>query len=112
MTDPTPIPPEVSPTPVVQTTTVSTATGPTPPVPDDKIRREVARETLLSEGVVILAVLYLLFFKSGDLNKEQIAAVFSLIGTIIGYKARDTGTVIGYLFGSSSGSTLKSAQGK
>lgn len=106
---------EVNPAaPVTETTTVATtkSSGPPPAAPDDKIRREVARETLFSEGIVILAVLYLLFFKSMDLNKEQIAAVFSLIGTIVGYKARDTGTVIGYLFGSSSGSTLKSSQGK
>jgi len=94
-----------------ETTTTSGDTSPipSPPVADDAIRKQVAWAVISSDSSTCILVLILLFKYGGALSKDVLAIVATIIGTIIGYRARDTGTVIGYLFGSSSGSTAKSA---
>ena len=78
-------------------------------VADDSIRWYVAWAVIFNDGITCLAVLFVLFYYGGTLSKDVLAIASTIIGSIIGYRARDTGTVIGYLFGSSSGSTAKSA---
>lgn len=80
-----------------------------PIVADDAIRRQVAWAVIFNDGITAIAVLFLLFWFGGTLSKDVLVIVATMVGTIVGYRARDTGTVIGYLFGSSSGSTAKSA---
>ena len=85
---------------------------PTPPpaiVADDLIRSRIAWAVIFNDGITCLAVMYFLFSLGGALPKDVLAIISTIVGGIVGYRARDTGTVIGYLFGSSSGSTAKSA---
>jgi hypothetical protein len=78
-------------------------------VADDAIRTQIGRAIVASDAITCLVILVLLFRYGATLEKDVLAIVATIIGSIIGYRARDTGTVIGYLFGSSSGSTAKSA---
>lgn len=68
---------------------------------------------LASYALVILLTLfgaYLLLVKGGikDMDAGLVAAVFSLVGAIIGYIASDAKQVVGYYYGSSRGSNDKS----
>ena len=78
-------------------------------VADDAIRKQVAWEVIASDSITCLVVLVALFKYGNLLSKDILPIAATIIGSIVGYRARDTGTVIGYLFGSSSGSTAKSA---
>jgi hypothetical protein len=109
----------LKPKPTVEKTTetketVKTIGEPPPPPPpavvaDDGIRRELARELLLYDFGITALCLWLLFFHSALLPTGMLPFVTGLIGTIVGYRAADTKTVVQYDFGSSSGSTAKSA---
>lgn len=68
---------------------------------------------LVSYALVILLTLlgaYWLLVKGGikDMDAGLVAAVFSLVGAIIGYIASDAKQVVSYYFGSSRGSNDKS----
>jgi hypothetical protein len=80
-----------------------------PVVADDAIRKQVAWEVIASDAITCIVVLVALFKYGSLLSKDILPIAATIIGSIVGYRARDTGTVIGYLFGSSSGSTAKSA---
>jgi hypothetical protein len=107
------------PKPTLETTTethkvekVTGEPGQLPPpavIADDAIRKEIARYVIFSDTITCLAILFFLFRYGNDLGKDVLAIIATIVGAIIGYRARDTGTVIGYEFGSSSGSTAKSA---
>ena len=115
-------PEATAPPSTAQTTTktekVEVITGPPvqPPPPqvvaDDAIRTELARYTIASDFFTCIAILVLLFVYGNSLSKDVLAIIGTIIGSIIGYRARDTATVMGYEFGSSSGSTAKSAAAK
>lgn len=105
--------PKVTTTEKVSTTTDSAAVialsppklPATAPAPDDDIRKNIAYMVILSEAGIIILGFCLLFFASNNLAKDTLTIIATLIGSVFGYKARDTGTVIGYLFGGSSGAT-------
>lgn len=82
---------------------------PPAPVADDAIRRELARYVIFADSLTCAFVIFLLFRFGPTLPQSVMTIVATIIGTIIGYRSRDTGTVIGYLFGGSSGLTAKSA---
>lgn len=71
---------------------------------DDEIRRKMGLFVLWSDGLTAIVVIGMLFLFSNYLAKETFGTVATLAGGIIGYRARDTSTVINYIFGSSSGS--------
>ena len=97
-------------TETVTASTEASAAAIISPVPaaaaDDNVRKIVAQEAIFTDFILAIAILYLLFYKGETVP----AFTAGIIGTIVGYKARDVGTVYGYLFGSSSGSTAKSVQ--
>jgi len=95
-----------------RTEVVTGPPGQAPPpavIADDNIRKWIAQEAIITDFLLAMFILYLLFFQSSAVSKDVLPFATGAIGTIIGYKARDVGTVYGYLFGSSSGSTAKSA---
>jgi hypothetical protein len=91
------------------TKTVGDAVQLPPPavVADDAIRFWLALATIIDDAVTCLVILVLLFLYGNAMSKDVLAIVGTIIGSIIGYRARDTATVMGYEFGSSSGSTAK-----
>jgi hypothetical protein len=78
-------------------------------VADDAIRTQIAWAIIGSDTITCAIIVWLLFKFGNGLSKDIITIVATMAGSIIGYRARDTGTVINYLFGSSSDSTAKSA---
>ena len=97
-----------------ETTTTKGTTDPvqSPPpavVADDTIRKWIAQEAIFTDFLLACFIRYLLFFQSSAVSKDVLPFATGAIGTIIGYKARDVGTVYNYLFGSSSGSTATQA---
>ncbi len=99
-------------TPVIEKTeTVSTkASGPAatnpPPAPaaaDDSVRGKLAATTVLSYGVFITLLVWLLVFHSDKIS----SVVATLVGTILGAQASNVSAVYQYYYGSSSGSTAK-----
>lgn len=105
--------------PTAQTTTktekteVLTGTPVQPPPPaviaDDSIRKWVAQESIGTNFLLLMVVLYLMFFHSAQIPKDALPFVTGIIGAIVGSSRADVTTCINYLFGSSSGSTAKSA---
>jgi hypothetical protein len=89
---------EVKPdTPVVQTTTVSTATGPPVPAPDDNARKWLGT-------IIVIQWAFVMGF-SVVMGKPLDSAVLQAENMVLML-------VVGYFYGSSSGSTLKQSQGK
>ena len=105
--------PEETPPPVVETTTTQTskATGeaatkippPAPAAADDSVRGKLAAATVLSYGVFISLLVWLLVFHSDKMS----SVVATLVGTILGAQASNVSSVYQYYYGSSSGSTAK-----
>lgn len=104
-------------TPIVETTVTEKKVGdaatqqPPPPavIADDGIRKWVAQEALATNFVLLMVILYLMFFYSDKIPKDALPFVTGIIGAIVGSSRADVTTCINYLFGSSSGSTAKSA---
>ena len=96
---------EVNPAaPVTETTTVATtkSSGPPPPVADDNARK------VLTGAVVVQFVIVIAYIIHSTVAKEASNAEMMILGAEIGFVT----TLLNYYFGSSSGSTLKSSQGK
>jgi len=84
-------------------------TAPLPPIPaaDDGIRKIIACATIFDFTLIIILAGYALFVYGPKLPQGMLATITGLIGAVFGYKAGYQGQVIGYLYGSSSGSTAK-----
>ena len=102
--------------PIKETTTVEKVklTGgpqiqeaPAAPAADDGIRKVMAWAVIIGFLIIIETAGYALFFYAGKLSNDVLPIVTGLVGAVFGYWANYTSTVIGYLFGSSSGSTAK-----
>ena len=80
---------------------------PPPPavIADDSARKYLALASITTYGVFISLVVWLLVFHSDKIS----SVVATLIGTILGTQASNVGSVYQYYYGSSSGSTAKSA---
>jgi hypothetical protein len=75
---------------------------------DDSLRTWIARATLITDFLLLSAIIYLMFFRISGINKDVLPWVTGTIGSILGWRGRDAGTVYNYMFGSSAGSTAKS----